>query len=301
MEGIIEEYIRYKIRTVGVILNTLENSFAAILAAMLVCEKVYLLDPTMGSNIKERLSEDYLIDGIYHEKGLSVSIKNENSLNDIYVKIPIDKMKENNPDICIFTSGTTGKPKTIVLDLIRLSYIYSVGEYSFHEYLPLVSGCPFDITGLGLLGMCFLFPLYTQGHTVLLDPFSYVEPEIYFRKLKEYGVNFQYFVPAIIKNILLSEVDFSNYCSGIVTVSGGALLNHKIQDEYQKYFSKLANVYGVSECGFAVLFGSYDNTTGKYRNDVGKPIGIEVKIDHSLTSLHGKGSLLIKSKSLMKY
>ncbi|MCW8199119.1 hypothetical protein D8B23_11950 [Verminephrobacter aporrectodeae subsp. tuberculatae] len=66
--------------------------------------------------------------------------------------------------------------------------------------------------------------------------------------------------------------------------AGSARLDPEIQRQFQDRFAPLTNIYGLSECGFAFLFGQ--RRGDRFDNSVGPAVGLELR----LLDAHGRRS-----------
>lgn len=86
----------------------------------------------------------------------------------------------------------------------------------------------------------------------------------------------------------------------LLCVAGSARLDADLQAAFQRDYAALANIYGLSECGFAFLFGKRRGDA--FDNSVGPAVGLELKLtDPDGRPLEGsgeRGRLWVRTPSL---
>lgn len=225
-----------------------------------------------------------------------VLIIDETNYNSLLVAGPaiLEAVEETAPAVILYTSGTTGKPKGVV---IAHKHKWAIDQKSENKFLPrrktLVGAPCYHANGLtnmevGLAGKSTL---------VLISKFDPVE---IIRLLGRHGkspINTIATVPSIMA-LVVQELNTNNYeqidLSRLTSITmASAPLSRTLAESIQKYFinANVANRYGITEVGpglFAHLAGNPTLPLGS----VGFPLP---GIDYRLVN----GILQIRSPSMM--
>ncbi len=308
VDGLATQIVEWDSPVVGVVLGTSFGCLCLVYAVMRAGKDVLLLDPEWG-----RLSQE----AIARETGLEVLVADtevSGPLASLQRRIDFRERPQNlaavNPSlaastrILIFTSGTTSKPKGIVLTQSAMMVAYGIGQHCLGIGPQTRVGCFYRISGLGILGLNFLFPILYGGSVVLLPTYIYTEGNSFWRLVRDAGINFLYLVPPIV-NYLVKECDALHQPFGLgelLCVAGSARLDPDVQSLFQQRFAPLANIYGLSECGFAFLFGR--RVGNQFNNSVGPAVGIELQLKdeggETINEPGIKGRLYVKTASLFE-
>jgi long-chain acyl-CoA synthetase len=295
---------------IGLILENNVNTILLFYAILKAKKDVVLIDPEWGVGTIRNvvLSAEIkicLAAKIDSHIGIVCPIFNADAVSNLFFRKSNLYTNVVHPEgkILIFTSGTTSSPKGIILTQAALLYAYKVGKESLRLDESIRSACLYRISGLGILGINFLFPHSMGGTTVIFPPYSYHDFNELWIRIKEEGISLIYLVPPII-NYIIGNHDLSTfqYNPNILCLSGAAKLDVSIQNKFQAFLAPLANIYGLSECGFAFLFGD-KIANDCYSNSVGYPIGIEIKImdnDSDIKNINQVGMLYVKTDSVFE-
>lgn len=102
----------------------------------------------------------------------------------------------------LFTSGTTGQPKGIELSQQAMLHAYRIGRDCLGIGEHTRSGCFYRISGLGILGINFLFPLLYGGSAVLLPLHCWADSEGFWECVERFGISFLYLVPPVVNHMV---------------------------------------------------------------------------------------------------
>lgn len=201
--------------------------------------------------------------------------------------------------IIIFTSGTTGKEKAILLSLSNLS-IPAQEELSFFENQNFICVLPlFHILGF----MNLLLALYTEKSTVVLSPT--LIPDDIVLLIQKHKCNALFSVPTMLLGIAESPL-LTEEGSRLLTkciLGGSAMLSEQAQFIHKKLADcKLVGGYGMSETA-VVSMTSPDDSDRIICTSIGKPFkNITLKIIDIETKKECPagvtGELLIKGENL---
>jgi len=213
---------------------------------------------------------------------------------------PAFNPKPDDDAVILYTSGTTGHPKGVVLS---------------HQNL---SSNAFACVDAGSVGTNDIFlsvlPLYHSfGQTVVMNTciasgalnvmLPKFDPNLAIKTILEDKITILAAVPTMFKMIIDSFKEVTEIPSVRLCLSGGAKLDLNIFHEFQKKFGlHIYEGYGLTEAAPVVSFNPMD-----YRSkagSVGLPLpGIEVKIvdenDQELTP-GNEGEILVKGLNVMK-
>ncbi|MBS0972849.1 class I adenylate-forming enzyme family protein [Serratia rubidaea] len=289
---------------VGVLLDNSYRCLCLIYAVMRAGKDLVLIDPEWGQAAKR---------AIIDEMSLRVLAGNI-TLHDEFagLQVPLDfaplPAGEQAPDraaqsrMILFTSGTTGKPKGIVLSQQAMVSAYAIGQRCLQIGEHTRAGCFYRVSGLGILGINFLFPLLYGGSVVLLPLHCWAESDDFWRYVDRFAITFLYMVPPIV-NFMVKEGTPPPHpyrLERLLCVAGSARLDAEAQRLFQQHFAPLANIYGLSECGFAFLFGRRQGEL--FDNSVGPAVGLSLRLtDESGAPLNrpgARGRLWVKTPSL---
>ena len=153
----------------------------------------------------------------------------------------------NLPWLMIYTGGTTGKSKGVVLSYgaVTTNAINTIISWGLHDrdctlnYMPL-----FHTGGINALSL----PLLLAGGTVVIG--QKFDPERAIRALDEYKTTISLFVPTMYQ--LMTETEYfqqSSFPTVKVFLSGGAPCPKPIYDRFKKRGLLFKEGYGLTEAG----------------------------------------------------
>jgi acyl-coenzyme A synthetase/AMP-(fatty) acid ligase len=178
--------------------------------------------------------------------------------------------------LIIFTSGTTGRPKTIEHDINKL---WSSGYYflKFHKLekakLRFWNFLPISYLG-GIYNLC-LIPIISSGSFVLDQEFNGNTFFNFWQTVKRQNINAIWFVPTIIKGlyairskIIINDINISN--NKIICFLGTAPINFNLKRKFETFFNlKLLENYGLSETTF-ISSENHENIKYRKKNSKGE-------------------------------
>jgi len=210
--------------------------------------------------------------------------------------------------LLLYTSGTTGKPKGVMLTNHGMSYTPRLGSEIWgmcSTSVNLVAMPMFHIGGIGN----GLGTLAHGGHTVLMRE---VDTKKAIENIQQYGVTHSFFVPAVIQSLLqtpgveqadLSSLQLLKYGASPI---GDALLRRAIH----VLGCRFMQVYGMTEAsGTIVGLAPEDHDPGGPRSSLlrscGRPFPwVEMRVIDPDTLQDGKvgdvGEIWVKSGMVMK-
>lgn len=273
-------------------------------------EQVIVVSPTR--------SMDFLVRAIYKlTKGRKNHIKKSQHVTtwdqflakaNKYIGNPHARVNSKDDAVIMYSGGTTGKPKGIVLSNLNfnaqaLGAKYLVPElfksnYSFMAFLP-----NFHAFGFGC---CIHMPLYFGARTFLIPQFN---PKKFKKYITKYKVDvlvgvptvFDYFTKIKFKKDDLKNVKF--------VVSGGDIISmaskERINDFLKAHGSKaiIENGYGLTEASGGFIFSP--RSVAEEPDSIGYPIPDNEVIIMDLKTkkeaeLGSDGEILVRGLSVMK-
>lgn len=249
---------------------------------------------------------------IYNEKfsetvSVLKNVEDKLALNDL---IPSEKKvvqsfstspSETDPWLMIYTGGTTGKPKGVILthqSIIwnAINTIISWGLTSEEvtlNYLPL-----FHTGGINALSV----PILMIGGTVVIGDQFHAEEAVHY--LNKYNCTIALFVPTMYHMMVgTEEFRTSTFPSMRVFLSGAAPCPLSIYEKFHAKGLPFKEGYGLTEAGPNNFFISSDDAITK-KGSVGKPMAFNqiklVKMDGTEAGPDEVGEILIKGKHSFK-
>lgn len=240
----------------------------------------------------------YFGTGIYGDKGISFS-----KLMEGHEKImePLEEVYPDDMSIISYTSGTTGKPKGVVLrqnDCVRIS-LYSTRLFDDNVK-------PFSIAPLysaqGFLSM-FMNLTVSKGFKMI----SSHSPNDILREISKGDVTVIHTQPTMWTLLLncraINFTDFSNLSK--VVVSGSLCSRELAKQIEQRMGCRVINIYGLIEATSAVTMTREDDPEEIRFGTVGRPIpGVQIKIvDEKRNEVrHGDiGELAVRGFCMKEY
>ena len=216
-------------------------------------------------------------------------------------KLEIEKTNDDDVAALVYTSGTTGKPKGVMLTHYGLYYTAKMQQET--------TNLPQDLVSLAVLPLCHSYGIATmngaflrlKGKVVILRSFNL---EQVFSAIDKYKIQSLPAVPTIYVYMLLYP-DAAKYDISSVKyfVCGSAPLSLKTWNEFkEKFGGEIAEGWGLTEAGANNSVNPLDGL--KKVSSIGKPMkGMEMKI----FDINGKevpqgkeGEIVIKGPMIMK-
>ena len=225
-----------------------------------------------------------------------------------YIGNPHTRVDANDEAVIMYSGGTTGKPKGIVLSNLNfnaqaLGAKYLVPElfkpnYSFMAFLP-----NFHAFGLGC---CIHMPLYFGARTFLIPQFN---PKKFKKYLTKYKVNILVGVPSVFDYLTKLKLGKNDLKNVKYVVSGGDMMSmankEKINDFLQAHGTNaiVQNGYGLTEGSGGFIFSP--RHVAKEPDVVGYPIPdneviiMDIKTKKE-ANLGDDGEILVRGLAVMK-
>ena len=169
------------------------------------------------------------------------------------------------PDCALlsYTSGTTGDPKGVVLRHRHLLSAYRNAGTAVRGHLgapPTAMGCSMRVSGLGVLGMHYLWPATMGAATVTFPELALADAGTFWDRQVAHGVDLTYLVPALVALLNYAGRPPAEPGAGSrplpLVLCAGAPLAPDVQERFQATFgATLLNAYGLTEVSFAAFFG----------------------------------------------
>lgn len=236
-------------------------------------------------------------------ENLEVELATPYFYGDEIVEIPTQEMCENDPAAILYSSGTTGVPKGVVLT--HGNILFNVE--SKRKYCEISSD---DIALLHIpLAHCYgqndiLNSMINVGATVLLT--QNFELRMILENIRDHNVTMLYSVPTVFTLMLRSFYlvkDFQEHFSSVrYCFSGAALMPPKTAQEWKTLLGQVIyEGYGLTESS---PFACYNHADQYRQGSIGSPIdGVEMKIVDIETGQEKPvgqvGEILIKGPNVM--
>lgn len=263
-------------------------------------------------------SMDFLVRAIYHlTKGRKNHIKHGQKIipwdkfllqSTKYVGNPHARVDAEDPAVILYSGGTTGKPKGVLLTNLNfnaqaLGAKYLVPEllkarYSMLTFLP-----NFHAFGLGV---CMHIPFYCGMRIVLIPQFNAKKFKTY---IKKYRINILVGVPTVFE--YLTKIKFGprelRNIKGVV--SGGDIVSQSLKKQVNDFLKShgshamLQNGYGLTEAAGGMVFSPASVAAGP--DVIGYPLpDSEVLIlgikNHKPMSAGEDGEILVRGLTVMR-
>ena len=180
-----------------------------------------------------------------------------------------------------YTSGSTADPKGVVLGHRHLLSAYRSGVGALVGLLGRVPGrlgCSMRMSGLGVLGMHYLWAAVAGAEAVVLPELSLSTARGYWAALAAHGVELTYLVPPLVELLDRAGKAPAEVGTRPVVLAGGAPLAPAVQRRFQERFGAvLLNAYGLTEASFAVFFGDRD-PGGWGTASIGRPVTAAARV-----------------------
>jgi len=218
--------------------------------------------------------------------------------------VPIENSTWSSSDawLMIYTGGTTGKPKGVVLsfDAVNWNAINTIVSWSLEDndctlnYMPL-----FHTGGLNALTI----PILMVGGTVVVG--NKFDPEEAIRAIDDYRTTVSLFVPTMYQSMIETEYfKQSSFPTVKLFLSGGAPCPKTIYHHFFKKGLKFKEGYGLTEAGPNNFFISPERSAIK-PGSVGRSMVFNsIKILNTKGELCGPnevGELFVQGKHMFSY
>ncbi len=242
----------------------------------------YIISMDLKESTKKVLSEKQLL-----EQGRKLIQKGDRNFIDA-------KINPNQLGFIYFTSGTTDESKAVMLShkniCSNLKGSASVFHITSEDIVLSVVSLSHVLEGL----FCFLVSIFKGAKRVYSNDIKNILQDI-----KNYNVTFMVGVPALYEMIyeeLIHNKDYQDINKQVrAFFSGGATLNIKTKEAYQKIGINLLQGYGLTEAAPVIAL---ENNQNQKKGTVGKVIpGIQAKLKN--INEYGIGELLIKGDNVM--
>lgn len=179
-----------------------------------------------------------------------------------------------------YTSGSTSDPKGVLLRHRHLLHAYRAAAAGLEELtgrLPRRVGCSMRLSGLGVLGMHFLWAAVLGAEVVVLQPLSIRSAAGYFEDVAEQRIDLAYLVPPLLQLLVRVARPLPSPALQAM-LTGGAPLPEATRLRFGERFGELLlNAYGLTEVAFAAFFGDRD-AGGRGTARIGLPRTVEARL-----------------------
>lgn len=204
-----------------------------------------------------------------------------------------------------YTSGTASSPKGVILRHANLLGAYQGGSDALRERigtLPHTVGCAMRMSGLGILGVHYLWAATMGASTVALPELSLQNVGSYWENMVRHDVRLTYLVPTLVALVNFAGPVRPPAATLPTVLSGGAPLPPGSQSRFQGVFkARLLNIYGLTEVAFAAFFGDVDEK-GQGTPSVGRPATVRARLrgeNGAVLEGPGEGELELAGDVLM--
>lgn len=219
----------------------------------------------------------------------------------------------NDEALIVYTSGTTGNPKGVVLTqfnlLIDSFFVAKWNNVGKNDSMM----CVLPLHHVNGIVVTLLTPLIAGGRIVLNNKFH---SNSFFRIIEKESVKITSVVPTLLQFLLHSDIEITNYNLNNFShiICGAGPLTCELARNFEEKFKvKIVHGYGLSETTCYSCFipqNLSDTKHKKWQNDFGFPsIGIplqcnemEIHDDKGKSLNEGeKGEIVIRGLNVMKY
>lgn len=225
-----------------------------------------------------------------------------------YLEDPHEKMKPDDPAVILYSGGTTGKPKGVVLSSMNFNAQALGAKYLVPELLkPKHSMLCFlpNFHAFGM-GVCMHIPLYCGMRMVLIPQFNAKKLRKYIRN---YRINILVGVPTVFEYMM--KIKFGPHelrrIKGLV--SGGDIVSDSLKQAINNFMKEhgskavIQNGYGLTEAAGGMIFSS--KKVADLPGAIGYPLpDSEVLIYDTKTKKEAEpgedGEILVRGLTIMK-
>ncbi|MEH7179091.1 acyl-CoA synthetase [Neobacillus vireti] len=241
----------------------------------------------MFTLLENTISTSIIVGGSEYEEVLKSRIETDDT----------NAISENDPLAMIYTGGTTGKPKGVVLShqSIQWNAINTILSWNLSEEDVTINYMPmFHTGGLNALSL----PLLMTGGTVIIGD-QYSGRKVV-QSINRYKCTIILLVPTMYHSLIQSvEFQDSKFPSMKIFLSGAAPCPMQVYEAFQKKGLAFKEGYGLTEAGPNNFFIHHEDAQVK-RGSVGKPMLFNaIKLareDGQEAKENEVGELLIKGK-----
>ncbi|SOC19710.1 fatty-acyl-CoA synthase [Ureibacillus xyleni] len=208
-------------------------------------------------------------------------------------------IESTDPWLMIYTGGTTGKPKGVVLsfDAVNCNALNTIVSWGLEpsdctlNYMPL-----FHTGGINALAM----PILMVGGTVVIG--NKFHPEDAIRAVNHYKTTISLFVPTMYQGMIETEYfKQANFPTVKVFLSGGAPCPKTIYDHFTRKGLQFKEGYGLTEAG-PNNFYIHPELAAKKKGSVGKSMmfnAVQIKnSEGEICTVNEVGELYIQGKHM---
>lgn len=280
--------------------------FHAFINAIWKCGfTVMLISRTWGSAmISDRLTT-IGVDMVYYNQSITPK-----PLNSIWRPFPLpspsshptfSRSKLDDVALIASTSGTTDMPKSVRIThrQIRAAYRNGLECHNFDQVKTTAS--LFPLNGIGVLGICFLFPREVGAATRVYPHFNIQNINNSWSHILNHDTDFVYLVPPIVRLLNILPKQQGTKRKILAFCAAAPIKAQELLRLEEKFPIRIYNCYGLTEMTFAVFFGSRGPNDGPSES-IGSPNNIEVKLlnqqNGKLVHGPGVGEILLKGPML---
>lgn len=180
-----------------------------------------------------------------------------------------------------YTSGSTADPKGVVLGHRQLLSAYTRAADALTTLCgrpPARLGCAMRMSGLGVLGMHYLWAAVLGAEVVVLPELTLATARDHWAVCYAHGVEVTYLVPPLVELLVRTAAPPAASAARPLCLSGGAPLRPPAQRRFQERFGvALLNAYGLTEVSFAAFLGDRDSA-GWGTPSIGRPVTCRARV-----------------------
>lgn len=225
-----------------------------------------------------------------------------------YTDDPHVHMKPHDPAVILYSGGTTGKPKGVVLTSMNfnaqaLGAKYLVSELLKPRYSMLCFLPNFHAFGMGV---CMHIPLYCGMRMVLIPQFNAKKLKKY---IKNYRINVLVGVPTVFEYMMKIKFGPRELKRVKGVVSGGDIVSEALKNDINKFLKEhgsravIQNGYGLTEAAGGMIFSA--KKVADRPNAIGFPLpdseALILDLKTKKPAKTGKdGEILVRGLTIMK-